>query len=241
MRRIIIAEQLTEQFSIGGSKAHHLVRVLRIKPGEQLGVVDRAGTTAVVEVIEVQADTVIVRVASYDDNNCEPASRVSLVLALLKNDKLDWIVQKAVELGVSEIALFSARYSVSKPDPDSIVKKLQRLEKIAVTATEQCGRSVTPRIFFESRLEIAVQKLAGTPLIIALHEGETAQSLREYLHTSAISAVALIIGPEGGLVEAELHCVKNIVTAGLGPRVLRAETAALAALTVTLSEFGDLG
>jgi len=240
MRRIIITEPLTEQFSISGAKAHHLIRVLRIKSGEQFGVVDCAGATAVVEVTEVQVAAVVVRVLCWADAGVEPASQVSLVLALLKNYKLDWIVQKAVELGVSEVALFSACNSVSKPAQDAMLRKLQRLEKIAAAAAEQCGRSITPRIIYEPQLINALSKLTGTPAIIALHEGETAQSLRDCLRHSATSSIALIIGPEGGLTDAELRCGKGIATARLGPRVLRAETAAVVALTLAQSLAGWL-
>ncbi|MFA6074299.1 MAG: RsmE family RNA methyltransferase [Negativicutes bacterium] len=241
MRRIVINDKISDNFILAGAKAHHLARVLRIKPGELLSVVDCDGSTAIVEVAEVQADAVAVKVVNFASSSCEPHSQVNLVLALLKNDKLDWIIQKAVELGVYEIALFNARNSVSKPDGDSMAKKLIRLEKIAAAATEQCGRSLIPRIFYEPKLTTALAGLTGAPAIFALHEGELAQSLREQLRKIDNSSVALIIGPEGGLVDDELSCVQQLVTAGLGPRVLRAETAALAALTIALSQFGDLG
>ncbi|MEI6285945.1 MAG: RsmE family RNA methyltransferase [Bacillota bacterium] len=241
MRRIMIGGILSETIVIDGAKAHHLARVLRIKPDELLSIVDCNGATAIAKVTEVQADKVVVQMTTATSASCEPESRVSLTLALLKNDKLDWIIQKAVELGVYEIALFNGRNSVSKPDTDSITKKITRLEKIAVAAVEQCGRSKVPRIFYQPKLAQALDGLSGTPAFIALHEGEAAQSLHEQLRAVDGLAVALIIGPEGGLAADELTCVSSIKTAGLGPRVLRAETAALAALSLALSEFGDLG
>ena len=241
MRRILISEILSETIVIDGAKAHHLARVLRVKAGEQLSVVDCAGVTAIAEVTDVQADRVVVRVTEAISNSCEPQSRVSLALALLKNDKLEWIIQKAVELGVHEITLFNGQNSVSKPDADSMTKKIIRLEKIAVAAVEQCGRSKVPKIYYEPKLAQALEKLSESPKFIALHEGEAKWSLHDQLHAVCGAAVALIIGPEGGLAEAELADVRGITTASLGPRVLRAETAALAALTIALSEFGDLG
>lgn len=241
MRRIVLDVKLSEIFVLSGAKAHHLVKVLRIRPGEQLNVVDCEAATALAEVTDVSTDTVTFRVLKTGVDSCEPHSQVSLVLALLKNDKLEWIIQKAVELGVHEIVLFSAHNSVSRPDVAGVTRKLERYMKIAAAAAEQCGRSKIPKISFEGKLTEAVRKLSGSPLIVALHERETTMSLRRVLQHEHGAAVALIVGPEGGFSGDELCSIAGLVTAGMGPRVLRAESAAIAALSAALYEFGDLG
>ena len=228
--------------TIAGAEAHHLLHVLRIAVGQTIFVFDGQGYEAVATVTALGKKTVEVQV--NQPYLIERESRLSIVLAfaLSKGDKPEWIAQKAVELGVREIIVFSAEHSVVRWKEADRSRKLARLEDVIRGAAAQCGRAFLPPCHFAASTAEAAQLLADCPLRIAFHP-EGSASLKNILATPIpINRVALLCGPEGGLSPAEIDLLSG---AGwsvclLGPRILRAETAALAAVAVVQAVTGDL-
>ena len=239
MRRIHVAGSLTDNMTITGAKAHHLARVLRITTGEQLAVVDDAGASALVKVACADGDKITLDLVQRDFDDKEPRAKVSLALALLKGDKLEFVIQKAVELGVHSLGIFCAQHSVVRVDNATMDKKKARYRAIAAAAAEQGGRVRIPEVLYGMKLQELLEKFPADTRIIALHEQQNTRSLRTVLGGNSDQPCVLVVGPEGGLSERELEQAR-LITAGLGPRVLRADTAAIAGLACALYENGDL-
>jgi 16S rRNA (uracil1498-N3)-methyltransferase len=163
-------------------------------------------------------------------------------MAFPKADKLEHVIQKATELGAAEIIAFPSQRCVSKPDPKSLEKKLERWQKIASSAAEQSGRGQIPRVRVLSSFAEAVNLAAEAELATLLYENEENFSLRSALSGASFKTVALMTGPEGGFTEDEVAAAKKagLSICTLGPRILRCETAPLCALTAVLFACGEL-
>lgn len=240
MRRIV----LDKTFEIGSreeldeSQVHYLYDVLRLNSGSKLIGIDQAGKACIIQ-LSTREDGTYSVLESAGESGREPAASVRLFIPLLKGDKLDWVIQKAVELGCAEIILFEARRSVVKPS-GSMSKKLSRLKSIAVNATQQCGRHMVPEI----RGLCSFREVSETGEGIFAWEKEKDTSLREYLYQNLpTGTLNLLIGPEGGLShnEAETLLSKGWVSVGLGSRILRAETAAIVMLACSMFAAGEMG
>ena len=170
----------------------------------------------------------------------EPGAKVTVCQCLPKGDKLETVVQKAVELGAYEIwPLYSSR-CVSRPDPKSMEKKTARLQKIAQEAAQQSGRGAVPRVLPAANLKEALEAAAGQGTALFFYEagqGSLKQALR-----AAGDRLFLFVGPEGGFApeEAELARSLGAEVLTLGRRILRTETAPLAALSAIFYEKGDM-
>lgn len=232
---------------ITGDELKHLRSVLRLKEGDAVSVLDGRGNewTGVIENLGMMVARV--RVIGKVEGEVEAPLRVRLLSALTKGTKPEFIVEKATELGVSEIVFYGGERSVAilKDGADG-GKKLKRLNKVAVSALKQCGRRVLPKIGFAKNIDEAVAATEGG-IRIVLCKGEAGaeapglkQALRGYKGGGDGDMVTLLIGPEGGLSQDELSKALDagFVRASLGPRTLRSETAAIAALAIVQSESG---
>lgn len=246
MRRLFFKGSLAEHIEITGTDAHHLLHVLRARAGQQLTVVDDAGQVARMEMTAFTAASVSLKLVEYLDADTEPPIGLTLVQALLKADKLDFVVQKAVELGVTEILPVECTNCVVRYEAKKAAARRQRWQKIAEGAAKQCGRTrlvqVQPVQTLPEYLS-ARQEGRDKPELIFCYENEQRQKLKDCLGASKASAFHLLIGPEGGFAPAEAEAVEQAGghSVTLGPRILRAETAALAALAALQYEKGDLG
>jgi 16S rRNA (uracil1498-N3)-methyltransferase len=213
--------------------AHRLLHVLRVKPGARLVLFDGAGREAQAEVLRCRRDAVDLMVETPGEVGCEPALRVTLAFALSKGDKPEWIVQKAVELGAAAIVIFAAERSVARWAPDQVEKKLERLSGVIDGACAQSRRAVAPSLRYAASLLEATTLAEGNDLRLAL-DPDADVSLAQRLAGRAAVSVALVSGPEGGLTPGENALLQRagFVGASLGPLVLRAETATLAALAI---------
>ena len=225
-----------------GEDARHIACALRMQPGESLTVCDGAGTDYDCVLEQAAPDEVRACVTGSHPSAGEPDVRVTLYMALPKADKMELIVQKATELGVTEIAPFISSRCVSRPDDRTLDKKCARWGKIAAEAAKQCGRGRIPRVCQAVSLEEAVRQAAQTALPLLLYEGERENSLRAALQGDKPETVALMVGPEGGFApeEAVAAVAAGLKSVSLGPRILRCETAPLAALAAVMYQSGNL-
>jgi 16S rRNA (uracil1498-N3)-methyltransferase len=227
---------------ITGPLLQHLRASLRLQPGELLTVTDERGRRYRAEIAEVSIGTLIGRI--LDTTSAPPKTSPSIVLAqsLLKGEKMDWVIQKATELGVARIAPVLASHSVVRPRADRIEHQLARWQRIALEAAQQSERWSVPVIDEPATVPHLLSTSKTAAIKILLAERSDGASLSNLpLHNDG--DVWLLIGPEGGWEEAEFRHMREqgFVGVTLGPRILRAETAAIAALTILQSRLGELG
>ena len=214
-----------------GEDAHHISRSLRMAAGEHVTVCDMQSTEYDCVLEEFLEQEVRARIISSRDSENEPLCYVKLFQALPKGDKLDTVIQKAVECGVGEIIPFESERCVVKLKPEAEDKKTQRRNRISAEAAKQCGRSsipeVLPTVSFANMLDMAMK----SDICLFCYEGDgtlpLGKLLRERLGESEGKTVSVVIGSEGGfsLDEAKKCVDAGMIPTGLGKRILRTETA----------------
>ncbi|HEX2545775.1 MAG TPA: 16S rRNA (uracil(1498)-N(3))-methyltransferase [Ramlibacter sp.] len=230
MPRFFCSETLQTglQLALPTGAARH-VQVLRMQPGETITLFDGRGGEYDALIAHMGRTEVRVEVGAHRDVECETAVSVHLALGMPANERMDWLVEKATELGVASIQPLVSERTVLRLAGERAQKKQAHWQAIAVAACEQCGRNRVPLVHQVDALAawLARQQQAG--LVLSLREGTTALAA---LPCSA--SVTLLSGPEGGLApsEEDAALVRGWRPVHLGPRVLRAETAPLAALSV---------
>jgi 16S rRNA (uracil1498-N3)-methyltransferase len=225
--------------------AAHVARVLRLRAGAPLILFDGRGGEypAVVQTLD-RDGAVRVRIGAHQAIEREAPLSLILLQCLVRNERMDWIVQKATELGVTAIMPLASRHAVVRLEPDAAERKRQHWLSIAISACEQCGRNRLPQLHAVQPLEQGCRNLAdggGTRVVL---DPDAAMSLLNALPAAGShggGSLALLIGPEGGLGVDELALLQRhgFVGCRLGPRVLRAETAPLAALAAIQAVLGD--
>ena len=238
MPRFILTELAGTEGLISGDDAHHLIRVHRVRSGDTLEVTF-AGSAfrGVVERIDDQ----LVGVKILDTVDLlEPPVAVYLMPALLKGDKLELVIQKAVELGISSISPVQCERSIVPAG--KAVSKLDRWQKIAREAAKQSGRSHVPEVLAPVDFARAVSGVSSELRLMA-HETGTTSLCNVLQGGSETSTVTLLVGPEGGFTAREVDLAEQsgFRVVSMGPRIMRAETASLALLSVVMYKLGDLG
>ena len=217
-------EQLTPQIELRGREARHLAEVLRAKVGDRLTVFDGKGLEGVAVVAAVDALQVLLHLEQTHTASKETPLPITLYLALLKGDKLGDVVRAATELGVTTIVPTLTQHCVVRELGDN---KLERLQRIALEAAKQCERNVIPQI----------RPMLPLKLIPTVEQGLVAQprtsALVRELHNPSLPC-SILTGPEGGISDAEIELLeaRGFQAVTLGPRILRAETAPLALLSL---------
>lgn len=229
-----------EAITLTGENAAHAM-VLRLKSGEQVLVCDGDGRQCLCAVRKAPPGTVELEVLERGSSDTEAAVSVSVYMAFSKADKLEHVIQKATELGATEIVAFPSARCVSRPDEKSLKKKLERWRKIAASAAQQSGRGRIPEVIALSSYAAALERGAQAELPILFYENERATTLRMALEEGPFTSVSLLTGPEGGWEESE---VAQALGAGfrvctLGKRILRCETAPLCALSAVMYAAGE--
>lgn len=226
---------------IEGEDAHHIARVLRMKAGDEVTICDSAGTDFDCVIETIEPGLVRCRVRDEHPSAGEPTAAVTLFMALPKADKMELIVQKAVELGASRIVPFLGARCVSRPDDKSLRKKCDRWRKIAAEAAKQCGRGRIPEVADAVSFDRAAEEAAQAGTALFFYECERETSLRDAIGGRALHTVSLMIGPEGGFALDEVERAKSagLASVSLGKRILRCETAPLAALAAVMYESGN--
>lgn len=233
-------ELLVASVMLIGENAKH-AKVLRLKCGEEVLVCDGQGRECLCEVADIGDDRVGLTVKQRYASETEAAVRVSVYMAFPKADKLEHVIQKATELGAYEIVAFPSGRCISKPDDKSLVKKVERWQKIAASAAEQSGRGRIPKVLTLPSYKAALERAAQADQALLFYENERATTLRMALQSRPYKTVSLLTGPEGGLEEKE---VQQALDAGLsvctlGRRILRCETAPLCALSAVMYDAGE--
>jgi RNA methyltransferase, RsmE family len=218
---------------------NHLIRVLRMKTGESITLFDGSNQITPAVIHEVNKKTVIVKTANSVLDNRESPLNIHLGQVISRGDKMEFTIQKSVELGVNTITpLLSERCGV-KLDQERLEKKVQQWQKIVISACEQCGRNIIPNINPVMKLENWCANLTDS-LKLNLHP-KAEQGINQLPCDN--NNISLLIGPEGGLSNEEISMTHQYQFTDilLGPRVLRTETAALTAITALQVRLGDLG
>lgn len=233
-----------EKVLITGGEAKHLSKVLRLKDGEKVIALDGLGNSYLVELVTVNEEAVKGVIKEEISISSETLLEVTLVQSILKGEKMEWVIQKATELGVSRIIPLESERTVVRLNQAKAEDRRKRWEKIAQEAVKQCGRILTPEIAPVQSWEEALSQFGPNDLVLLPWEGEHNQSLKDILRERPNpERVAFFIGPEGGFSpkEAGRAIESGARSVSLGPRILRAETAALTVLSIILYELADLG
>ncbi len=225
---------------ITGDDAKHIAKVLRMHPGEKLVACDCQGKDYDCVIESLTDKEVELSVEKAYPSETEPSVRVTLYQAMPKSDKMELIIQKAVELGVSAIVPVQTKRCVSRPDAKSMAKKLERYNRIALEAAKQCGRGRIPAVLPMLDFGEAIKAMKEDQRAFLFYENSTS-SFRKELE-QGVNSVSIMVGAEGGFEEEEVQKALElgIASLSLGKRILRCETAPLAALSIIMYETGNM-
>ncbi|MDE6426349.1 MAG: 16S rRNA (uracil(1498)-N(3))-methyltransferase [Ruminococcus sp.] len=234
MPRFFTNEINEDNITITGSDANHIGRSLRMKKGEELTVCCN-GTDYNCVINSITQDTVYLDLVSKNICAAEPSVNVTLFQAVPKMDKLEYIIQKSVELGVSKIVPVLTRRCISRPDEKDFSKKLPRLQKIAEQAAKQSGRGIIPEVMPIVDYKKALDMMAELDRTVILYEEQGGISFRD-VDFNDVKTVGLVVGSEGGFdaEEAESAVEAGAVRVWLGKRILRCETAPITAVSILM-------
>jgi 16S rRNA (uracil1498-N3)-methyltransferase len=239
-----------ETATITGKDAHHITRVLRLKKGDWIVLTNGEGKRWRAEIVNASPKHVSAQLANL--LTCQLANfGITLAQALIKHDRFEWIVQKAVELGCSHIVPFTSERTIPKfwssalqgaptshdAQPKGCCSKIIRWQKIALEAAKQCGTAVRPTVEAPVPFARLIERLDRSGTNILFYEGETTVNLST---CKLANLPTVIIGPEGGFSLDEVAKAKEagVATCGLGPLILRVETASIAAITLVQNKLG---
>ena len=237
-------ENSPSRITITGDDVHHISRVMRMKPGNEIVCCTADGFSALCEIAELQEDTVVCSVREWLDADNELPVKVTIASGLPKGDKLEWIFQKGTELGASSFIPFNAARSVVKLDAKKAGKKADRWRKIVKEASEQSYRNVIPDVSEPQSFKELLRQAESYDYKIAAYEesaktGEMPNLAKVLQSCSPGQSVLAVFGPEGGLTkeETEQLTAAGFNLCGLGPRILRTETAPLYLLSAVSYHF----
>ncbi|MCT4594602.1 MAG: 16S rRNA (uracil(1498)-N(3))-methyltransferase [Anaeromicrobium sp.] len=227
-----------------GEDVKHISKVLRLDIGEKIEICDGHNKEYICEIEYMSKKDIRVSIIGEKESNREADVIIDLYQGLPKATKMDTIIQKCTELGINKIIPILTKRCVAQiKDKKSEEKKLERWEKIALSAAKQCKRGKIPTIGKLHRLNEAIDKLKEYDIAVVAYEDEETHGLKNLLRNSKYEKIAIIIGPEGGFEKEEIDIIKNNhgKSITLGPRILRTETAGFTALSIIMYEIGDLG
>jgi len=225
---------------ITGEDLKHISKVLRMAPGDKVMLCDGEGYQYLAEISEITKDCARLEILNGERCAAEPSRRITLYQGLPKGDKMDLIVQKSVELGAEKIVPVVMKRTVVKLKNAS--SKCDRWQRIAEEAAKQCMRGIIPKVEEPVSFEDMLSMLREDDISILPYENEKNNKLRQCLRdNSNASRVNIIIGPEGGFEPDEVLLAekKGVHKVTLGPRIMRCETAPLAAIAAVMYELGD--
>ena len=229
--------------TITGDLCHHLRASLRVKPGESVRLTDEQRRRYRVTVIEVKPEHLLTRITDQVDGPVESGPPMLLAQALLKGDHMDWVVQKASELGVRTIVPVIAQHGIVRPQAGRIATQVSRWQRIAVEAAQQSEQWQAPCILSPLGFREFFSHAAPATSLILAERRETVGLSTIPLPSLVSESVCLLIGPEGGwsTYEIDLALAQGSHAVSLGSHILRAETAAVTALAIVQSRLGRLG
>ena len=217
------------------SAHNYISRVLRMRVGDKIVLCTQDGNDNLSEIVKIDNNAVYCNVLQTTKGQNESNKELSLFFGVMKGDKNDFVVQKAVELGVKNIYLFHSRYCVS----DVSDNKLERLRKISASACEQCGRSVMPKVEYLDNFKSVANLALASDNVLFCYENEQTKAFATCLKDCP--STSIIVGSEGGFSDEEVQLFEgtHAQTVSLGKRILRAETASVFVLSVYNALVGD--
>lgn len=239
MKRFFIEKekQNNQTVIIEGEEFHHMTNVLRLNQGDEIEICFNDGMIHSAILEEINKKFARANIVESKESRAEAKIEVVLFQALPKGEKMDWIVQKATELGITSIVPFESRFTVAKIGAAS-----ERLQKIAVQSSKQCGRAVVLKVITPLKFKEMIAMLNQYDIVLFANETEQEQgffSLKEYDG----KRVAIIVGSEGGFASEEIEqivALQNVHSISLGNRILRCETAAITLAGIVMHELGEL-
>ena len=219
--------------------AFHIARSLRMAVGDTLTVSDGEGEDHLVRLTRIRDEECEAEIISSAPSRSESPVAVTLLMAYPKGDKLETVIQKAVELGVGRIVPFESSRCIKRPKAEKTEKLLARFSRIAEEAAKQCGRSRIPTVSAPVDFKKALAIAAESELSLFCYEDEHNLSLKDELRGKKYSSISVTVGAEGGFSPEEARLAKEagLVSISLGPRILRCETAPLYALSAVSYEY----
>jgi 16S rRNA (uracil1498-N3)-methyltransferase len=243
-RYFVNKKAVDNHFFIDEDDRHHIVKVMRMQIGDKLICVDPVGKAAVCRVAEITDEKVVADVVQWKEEISELPISITIASGLPKGDKLEWIIQKGTELGAHEFVPFSAARSVVKWDEKKAAKKIDRWQKIAKEAAEQSHRTFLPEVVSPLTFKALLEKSKNYHYRVAAFEeesrnGETSIFAMTLQRMKKGESLLVVFGPEGGLSEEEVQLLRahDFALCGLGPRILRTETAPLYTLAAISYHF----
>lgn len=243
-RYFIDGQESKDQFIISGDDYHHIVRVMRMKAGDQIICVLPEGKSAICLIAEITDEMVVANVVKWEEGTSELPVHIVIASGLPKGDKLELIIQKGTELGAYEFVPFTASRSVVKWDGKKAAKKVERWQKIAKEAAEQSHRSRVPNVKEPVSVKELIKASSKYEHKLIAYEEEAREGEASVLSSAlkkmqAGDSLLIVFGPEGGLTSEEVSLLaeNGFVSCGLGPRILRTETAPLYALAAVSYHF----
>lgn len=229
--------------TLTGQAARHLVRVLRQQAGDRVTLFDGAGQSGDAIIRHTGRDTVELELLNLDTVGCESPLQLTLAMAMVRGDQMDLVVQKATELGTTALQPLLTERSVIRLQPSRVPKRLAHWRRLAASACEQSGRNTLPTINAPLNLPEWLGDLGdmrAQELRLVAHPVAGQQTA---LPTRPASSVRVLVGPEGGFSNNEIQLAnsRGFAKVWLGPRILRAETAAISLLSLVQWQLGDLG
>lgn len=239
MQKLFVENINDEKIILDGESARHIAKSLRMRVGDVICVTDGGGDDYGCQIEEITKDEVVLKVCYKQACESEPSCRVTIYQGVPKSSKMEDIIQKCVELGVCEIVPTLTKRCVSRPDDKAAGKKNQRYQKIALEAAQQSGRGIVPKIENMKTLRQAIAE-DKSDVKIVFYEGG-GEKLADIVKPDTES-VSIFIGPEGGFEQEEVEQIEASggVRATLGKRILRTQTAPVAALTAIMLLTGNL-
>lgn len=240
-RFFVSPREINAQFMVlTGENAAH-AKVLRLKNGDEVTVCDGSGTDYRCTVSDVAAGQISLVVHSAAPAQSEAEVACSIYMAFAKADKFEHVIQKATELGATELVCFPTSRCVSRPDERSLAKKLERWQKIAASAAEQSRRGRIPEVIALPSYAAALERAAEAELAVCFYENEKSRTFRAAVEQKPFRTAALLTGPEGGFSteEVALAAAAGLQICTLGSRILRCETAPLCALSALMYAAGE--
>lgn len=219
----------------------HILQVLRLKIGENLILFNGIDSGEyLAKLISIEKKIAVVQIEKFIAKNVESPLKIHLMQGIARGEKMDFIIQKAVELGVNAITPIFTEFCNVKISSDRLPNKLQHWQSIAQNATEQSGRIIVPKIFLTQNLTSLLKQNSSDNIYIVLDPNS--KNRINSLSVIKNQEIKIFVGPEGGFSENEIELFKrhNFYFGQLGPRILRTETAALVAISILQNCYGDL-
>lgn len=229
--------------TIEGEDVQHISRVLRLKEGDKIVLCDQSGIDYNVSIENISKNTIRTTIIDKEQSKGEPSIEVVLYQGIPKSTKMDLIIQKCTEMGITRIVpVFTARTVVRLESEKDEIKKVARWTKIAEEAAKQSARGIVPQIDMPMNLERALKDSKQLDVVLIPYEWEKDMSVRTALQGKTPQTVGYFVGPEGGFDTYEVDKAKqsNVIPVTLGNRIMRTETAGFAMLTCIMYEYNQM-